>query len=259
MNEKIKILSWNVNGIRAWWKKNSWSIIEKINPNIICLQEIKVANPEILPEELRQPENFYTFWHSASRPGYSGVVVFSKIKPLKIKKNHSGILGQEGRILELEYEKFILLNVYFPNGGASPERLKYKMEFYEKFLKYLKKLIKDTKKEIIFTGDVNTAHQEIDLARPKENQKNSGFLPIERDWLDKLIANDFIDTFRFKHPKKIKYSWWDMKTRARERNVGWRIDYFFISLGLKNKVLDSKILDDIRGSDHAPVILDLET
>lgn len=259
MNEKIKILSWNVNGIRAWWKKGAWFSVAKTNPDIICLQEIKVGNPQILSEDLYQPKGFYAFWRPASRPGYSGVVVFSKLKPLKVKKNHPGILGQEGRILELEYEKFILLNVYFPNGGASPERLKYKMEFYEKFLKYLKKLIKETKKEIIFTGDVNTAHQEIDLARPKENQKNSGFLPIERDWLDKLITNDFIDTFRLKHPKKIKYSWWDMKTRARERNVGWRIDYFFVSLGLKNKVLDSKILDDIRGSDHAPVILDLET
>ncbi|PIT96937.1 exodeoxyribonuclease III [Candidatus Campbellbacteria bacterium CG10_big_fil_rev_8_21_14_0_10_35_52] len=249
-----KILSWNVNGLRAVCKKELWNNFLKQDADIFCLQETK-AHIDQLPENVRKIKGYFSYFASSeTKKGYSGVATYSKIKPEKVRCG-MGIkkLDQEGRLLSLYFKNFVLLNVYFPNGRQSPERFKYKLDFYDAFLDHIEKLKKDEHK-IIFCGDVNTAHKEIDLARPKENKKNTGFLPIERAWIDKVIHSGYIDTFRYFHPdKKEAYSYWDIKTRARDRNVGWRLDYFFISQNLQKNLKDSFILKDIFGSDHAPV------
>ncbi len=260
----MKILSWNVNGLRAFYKKGAFNTIFEQDPDIFCLQETK-AHPEQLPEELIKPTGYYAYFdHSKTRKGYSGVAIYSKEKPEKVEysigsKNHD----QEGRMIIAYYKDFVLCNGYFPNGGEEAERLKYKLEFYELFLKFIESVRKTSgpngkKRSIIFCGDVNTAHNEIDIARPKENSNHTGFLRIERDWLDKVIKKGYIDTFRHLHPKEIKYSWWDMKTFARDRNVGWRLDYFFISPDLLPHLKRAEILDSMMGSDHCPVLLELK-
>ncbi|MFA7252359.1 MAG: exodeoxyribonuclease III [Candidatus Paceibacterota bacterium] len=257
----MKILSWNVNGLRAIVKKDKWNQLFELDSDIFCLQETK-AHPDQLPEEIKNPAGYFSFFdHSKVRKGYSGVAIFLK-KDLEkeILSVDYGFgkkeLDQEGRFLALHLKGFTLINCYFPNGGEDPARLEYKLKFYKEFLNYIEKLKKQNKK-IIFCGDVNTAHNEIDLARPKENSNHTGFLRIERDWLDKVTSLGWIDTFRFQYPEKIKYSWWDMKTFARERNVGWRIDYFFVSSNLKEKIKKAEILNDVFGSDHCPVLLEL--
>jgi len=254
----MKLLSWNVNGLRAVHKKGAFDAIFQTDPDIICLQETK-AHPDQLPDEVRSPAGYNAYFdHSKVKKGYSGVAIFSKIKPEKIEYG-IGIpkFDEEGRTLVAYYKDFVLLNIYFPNGGGSEERLAFKMEYYDEFLKFIDKL-KKKGKEIIFCGDVNTAHQEIDLFHPKENEKYTGFLPMERKWIDKLISHGYIDTFRNFHPEKIQYSWWDMKTFARDRNIGWRIDYFFVSETLKEKIKKAEILDNIMGSDHCPILLELK-
>jgi exodeoxyribonuclease-3 len=254
----MKILSWNVNGLRAIVKKDKWNQLFELDPDIFCLQETK-AHPEQLPDEIRNPKGYHAYFdHSKMRKGYSGVAVYSKIKPEKVEYS-IGIdkLDQEGRMLILYFKDFVLLNGYFPNGGEDPARLKYKLEFYDQFLKFIEKLRKQGQK-IIFCGDINTAHNEIDLARPKENSDHTGFLRIERDWLDKVTAKGYVDTFRHLHPAEVKYSWWDMKTFARERNVGWRIDYFFISPDLLPRLKRADILNNVFGSDHCPVTIELK-
>lgn len=260
MKHEISLISWNVNGVRAAERKGFLDWLYHHKYDIVCLQETKVSDPCVLNEPLLKPNGYSSYWAcSTEKKGYSGVAIFSKIEPKKIKTDFGeNILSQEGRVLELEFEKFTLLNIYFPNGGASSERLNYKLEFYKEFLQYVKRLTKSGKK-VIFCGDVNTAHHEIDIARPKENIDNSGFMPIEREWLDKFVMAGFMDTFRYFHPdKKNYYSWWDMKTRARERNVGWRIDYFFASKTLKNNLLSATIMPSIMGSDHCPIGLTLK-
>ncbi len=255
----MKLISWNVNGLRAVAKKGAFANIFEVDPDIICLQETK-AHPEQLPEEVRSPVGYFSYFdHSKVKKGYSGVGIYSKIEPEKVEYG-IGIkkFDDEGRTLVAYFKDFVLLNIYFPNGGGGPERLKYKFEYYDEFLKFIEKLHKAGKK-IVFCGDVNTAHTEIDLARPKENEKSTGFLPEERAWIDKVIKKGYIDTFRTLHPdKKDSYSYWDMKTFARERNVGWRIDYFFISSDLQEKVKKAEILDSILGSDHCPITLELK-
>lgn len=248
----IKILSWNVNGVRAILKKNFLSWLKKESPDILCLQETK-ALPSQLPPELLGLPGYHAFWNSALRLGYSGVATFTKEKPVSVKKGF-GIsrFDEEGRVLETEFKNFTLLNIYFPNGKMGSERLKYKMDFYEAALKYFLKLKKQGKK-LVVCGDYNTAHQPMDLARPKENEDISGFLPMEREWLDRLAANGFLDTFRVFNRDPGHYSWWDMRTGARERNVGWRIDYHFISENLKTHLKDGFILPGVMGSDHCPV------
>ncbi|MFA5651989.1 MAG: exodeoxyribonuclease III [Candidatus Paceibacterota bacterium] len=254
----MRILSWNVNGLRAIHKKGAFGTIFEADPDIICLQETK-AHPEQLPEEVRSPLGYHSYFdHSKLKKGYSGVAIFSKVKPEKVEYG-IGILkfDNEGRTLVAYYKDFVLLNVYFPNGGGGQERLDFKMEYYDEFLKFVDKLKKNGK-DVVFCGDVNTAHMEIDLSRPKENEKNTGFLSIERGWIDKVISHGYIDTFRSLHPGKIQYSWWDMKTFARDRNIGWRIDYFFVSENLKEKIKKAEILDNIFGSDHCPILLELK-
>ena len=250
----MKILSWNVNGLRAVYKKDSWNDFLAEDPDIFCLQETK-AHPDQLPEELRELKGYSSYFdYSKKRKGYSGVAIYTKTKPEKVVYG-MGIeeLDQEGRLLTLYFKDFVLMTGYFPNGGQGPERLEYKLEFYDAFLDYIEKIRKSEKK-IIFCGDVNTAHTEIDLARPKANEENTGFLPIEREWIDEVVRLGYIDTFRYINPnKKDAYSYWDIKTRSRDRNVGWRLDYFFISSDLQKNLKDAFILTDIYGSDHAPI------
>ncbi len=258
MAKKISLLSWNVNGIRAAEKKGFIDFLENSLYDIVAVQETKVSHPELLSDELRHPKGFNSYWQCCDvKKGYSGVAVYSKLVAEKVVTELPGILGKEGRVIELHFKDFIFLNIYFPNGGSSSERLKYKLDFYEAFTEYLNKL-KKTGKSVIFCGDVNTAHAEIDLARPKQNENTSGFMLIERVWLDRFVDEGFIDTFRLLHPEEVKYSWWDVKTGARARNVGWRIDYFYTTPDLKTKIKTADILTEMYNSDHAPVILELE-
>ncbi len=257
-NKNIQIVSWNVNGIRAWFKKGCQAWFFKQAPDFFCIQETK-AHPEQLPEELRNANGYFSYFdHARVRKGYSGVAIYTKHEPKKVEYGF-GIeeLDNEGRQIALLYEDYVLINCYFPNGGSSPEKFDFKLKYFAQFAKYLKKLEKHGYKKIIFCGDVNVAHNEIDLARPKENANSVGFLPIERQWVDSVVASGYIDTFRNLYPEKVAYSWWDMKTFSRERNVGWRIDYFFVSSALKNSVTKSEILGDVFGSDHCPILLEV--
>jgi len=228
--------------------------LNAIDADFVCLQELK-AKPEQIPADLMEWEGYFPYINSAERPGYSGVAVFAKNKALAV--DH-GIgeerFDSEGRTLILEYEDFKLINCYFPNGGNGPERLQFKMDFYEAVLRYAQQ----SEKPLIICGDVNTAHREIDLARPKENETHTGFLPMEREWIDRLLAAGFLDSFRLFDARPQQYTWWDMKTRARERNVGWRIDYFFVAASLQDRLTAAYILPEVQGSDHCPVVLELE-
>ena len=248
----MKILSWNVNGYRAVLKKGFPEFLLSARPDILGLQEVKACPEQLAPGDM-EPPGWKSAWNCAERKGYSGVAAFYSREPLSISRG----LGEprfdsEGRVITLEYKELYLLNVYFPNGGQGPERLAYKLAFYEAFLGHIESLRKSGK-AVIFCGDVNTAHNEIDLARPKENVGNSGFMPVERAWLDKLTGKGWADTFREKHPEPGQYTWWDYKTRARERNVGWRLDYFFINREKASLVTDAFILPEVLGSDHCPV------
>jgi exodeoxyribonuclease-3 len=252
----IRIISWNVNGIRAIYRKGflDWFVKEK--PDILCIQETK-AQKEQLPSDLKDVPGYNVYFSSAEKKGYSGVALYTRLHPESINTGF-GIkkFDNEGRIQIADYNSFILFNIYFPNGKASKERLMYKMKFYDAFLAYVNKLKKKGKK-LIICGDVNTAHKEIDLARPKENEKISGFLPEERAWIDNFLSHGFIDTFRMFNQKPGQYTWWDFKSKARERNVGWRIDYFYVSHNLKKNVKSSEILSDVMGSDHCPISLEI--
>jgi exodeoxyribonuclease-3 len=253
----MKILSWNVNGIRAADKKGFFKWFKTQNADIVCLQEIK-AMPEQVSPHLRNIPNYESYWNPAERKGYSGVLTFSKKKAITIKKGF-GIpnFDNEGRILITEFPSFTLFNIYFPNGKKNQERLDYKLDFYDTFLAYADNL-KLEGQNIVVCGDFNTAHKEIDLARPKENEKTSGFLPVERAWIDTFIDHGYVDTFRHFNKEPDQYTWWDMKTRARERNVGWRIDYFFTNKEFIPKIKNAFIMQDVLGSDHCPVGLEIE-
>ena len=254
----MRIISWNVNGIRSTQKSGELEWLFKQNPDIICLQEVK-ATVDQLPPEIASPKGYYSFFDwPREKKGYSGVAIYTKEKPVEVLYG-MGIekYDKEGRLLAATYKNFVLINCYFPNGGGAPERLKYKLGFYEEFLKFAEKLRKKHK-NIIFCGDVNVAHTEIDIARPKENANHVGFLPAERKWVDEVIAKGYVDTFRHNHPNEVAhYTWWDQKSFARNRNIGWRIDYFFVNKELIEKVRKSFIWKDIYGSDHCPIELDV--
>jgi exodeoxyribonuclease-3 len=254
----MKIVSWNVNGLRSLAKDGYWeSFLGGVKPDIFCLQETK-ANPDQLSESFLSPAGFFSFFSSCQiKKGYSGVALYSKIEPLSVIYG-MGIkeFDQEGRLIGAEYGDFWLLNAYFPNGGQGPERLAYKMRFYDAFLTYAERLRKQ--KPVIFCGDVNTAHEEIDLARPKENEENTGFLPEERAWIDEIINAGYVDSFRRFFPtKRGAYSYWDLFTRDRDRNVGWRIDYFFVANEIIKRIKKAEICPDVYGSDHCPVSITL--
>ena len=253
----MRLISWNVNGIRAADKKGFFNWFKKEKPDILCLQEIK-ALPEQFPPYLRNTPGYYVYINPGERKGYSGVATYSKIKPKNIK-NGFGIekFDREGRILITEYPEFMLFNIYFPNGKKNQERLDYKLDFYDTFLAYADNQ-KAEGKNIVVCGDFNTAHKEIDLARPKENEKTSGFLPVERAWIDTFIDHGYVDTFRYFNKEPSQYTWWDMKTRARERNVGWRIDYFFVNKEFMKHVKKAFIMPEVTGSDHCPIGIEIE-
>ncbi len=256
----MKIISWNTNGLRATARQGNFTPLFAFNnADIVCFQETKVE-PDQLIDEVRNLKGYHSYFsYSKLRKGYSGVAIYSKVKPEKVEYGMGKKkFDDEGRIVIAYYKKFILINGYFPNGGARPERLEYKLEFYAAFLKFINKLKKQGK-NVIFCGDVNTAHKEIDLARPKPNETHTGFLPIERAWIDKVIKYNWVDVFRYFYPdKRDMYTYWDQKTRARDRNVGWRIDYFFINKSFIKNIKSTKMLTDYIGSDHCPILIDIK-
>jgi len=249
-------LSWNVNGLRAIEKKGFTNWLLKTSPDIIGLQETK-AWPEQLSADLKNIKGYYSYFSVPQRKGYSGVGVYTKEEPSEV--NFS--LGKEefdaeGRFIMLTYHKFYFITVYFPNGGKGEDRVNYKLRYYDAFLSLCKKLAK--KKYVIACGDVNTAHTEIDLEHPEQNQETTGFLPQERAWLDRFFSEGLTDTFRMFHKEPKQYTWWDYKTAARERNVGWRLDYFMVNNSFAEKVKNAYILSDVAGSDHAPIGIDVK-
>ena len=250
--KETKILCWNVNGIRAVEKKGFLEWLQQESPDILCLQETKAQPGQISPE-IEQPPGYHAYWSFPERKGYSGVATFTKEKPTRVE-NGFGIkqFDVEGRLIITQYPGFTLFNVYFPNGKQSEERLKYKMDFYDVFLDFVDP-IKAKGEKLVVCGDFNTAHKEIDLARPKENENISGFLPLEREWMDKFVSHGYIDTFRHFNKEPNHYTWWSLRTRARERNIGWRLDYFFVSENLLDSVTEANILSQVMGSDHCPV------
>ena len=253
----MRVVSWNVNGIRAIMKKDSQLALNTLETDMLCIQETKAQDDQVLAA-LTGVDGFFVYSNSAVKKGYSGTAILTKIKPLDVrfdlgKEEHD----QEGRVIALEFEYFILVNVYTPNSGSELKRLEYRQRWDADFLTYLKGLEK--KKPLVVCGDLNVAHKEIDLARPKQNyNKTAGYMQEEIDGLNNILAADFIDTFRCKKGKEIKYSWWSYRANARKKNIGWRIDYFLVSPTLADKVQDADIFNEIPGSDHCPILLDLK-
>jgi exodeoxyribonuclease III len=252
----VRILSWNVNGLRALLKKGLLDFFKKETFNILCLQETKLQEDQV-PEEARTIPGFRSYWSFAAKKGYSGTAVYCDREPTAVitelpEKQFNG----EGRMIALEFPDFWLLNVYFPNGQMGEERLAYKLGFYEALFKFADSL-RAVKKNVVICGDYNTAHREIDLANPVQNSGNSGFLPEERAWLDRIVRTGYVDTFRHLHPEEVRYTWWTYRSNARERNIGWRIDYFFISSECLEKLRDAFILDQVIGSDHCPAGIEI--
>lgn len=248
----MKLISWNVNGIRSAAKKGLLDYLANEQADVLCLQETK-ADPQQLPASLLEIPGYTAWFHSGERKGYSGVALYARKPPLRVRSGF-GIAryDREGRVLIADYGWFILYNLYVPNGKSGPERLAYKMDFYGD----LKRILEDdlaAGRSVVVCGDINTAHREIDLARPRENRKVSGFLPEECAFLDSLIETGFVDTFRHFCDEAGHYSWWDVITRARERNVGWRIDYWYVSRDLLPRVREAFIQPEVMGSDHCPV------
>jgi exodeoxyribonuclease-3 len=249
----MKIISWNVNGLRAVYKRNFLDWFKNEDADFVCLQEIKIQDIT-LPDELLNIKGYHAFFNFAQKPGYSGTAIYAKQKPLSItKKFGSKRFDSEGRFIQLEYSNFLLTNFYFPHGGRQKENLNYKLEVYKKLFGYLHK-----NRNQILAGDFNIAHKEIDLARPKQNRDNIMFTPEERKQIDKIIGLKFSDTFRLFNKGNGNYTWWPYMANARARNLGWRIDYVFTSRNLSKKVKKAFILKDVLGSDHCPVGIEIE-
>ncbi len=249
----MKLISWNVNGIRAVVKKGFADFLKKEKPDVLCLQEIKISDTA-RNKEVFDFKGYQEFWNSAERPGYSGTMTLVK-DGLKVLGEESFLNDTEGRVQALEFEKFFLLNVYFPNANNELSRLDFKIRFNERLLKFMKRL--EERKPIVLCGDYNVAHQPIDLFHPKENEGCAGYTVEERAWMTKFLKSGFVDTFRASNPDKIQYSWWSYRAGARARNVGWRIDYFCVSDKIFSKVKSSFIKDGVMGSDHCPVGVDI--
>nr|WP_319492269.1 exodeoxyribonuclease III [uncultured Desulfobacter sp.] len=253
--KQLKLISWNVNGLRAVLKKDFFDSVTAMDPDILMLQETKLQEDQRSDPMIRFGD-YESFWnYSAVKKGYSGVVSYTRIPPDAVTTNFGkSEYDGEGRVVRMDFERFVLFNIYFPNGQMNDERLSYKLAFYEWFLDYAQKL-RDEGKSIIVTGDFNTAHNEIDLKNPGPNSTRSGFLRIERDVLDKMVDMGYVDTFRHFYPETVKYSWWSYRFNARKNNAGWRIDYFFVTRDLieSGVVKDAFIDNDIFGSDHCPV------
>ena len=252
----MRLISWNVNGIRAAHKKGFLEWFESEQPDVLCIQETK-AHESQLPKALQDVEGYRAWFTQPERKGYSGVALYTRHEPRSVSLG-LGVerFDNEGRTVVADFEDFVFLGIYFPNGKRSKDRLLYKMEFYDAFLDYVDKLRQEGR-NVVVCGDVNTAHREIDLARPKENEKISGFLPEERAWMDTFLEHGYVDTFRQFNQEPNNYSWWDQMTRARDRNVGWRIDYFFTDADFAGNLTDAFILPDVMGSDHCPVGIEI--
>lgn len=249
----MRIISWNVNGLRAALSKGFLDFVNEYNPDAICIQETKMQKGQA-EVDLKDYEEF---WNNAEKKGYSGTAIFTKIKPISVSYN----IGKEehnyeGRVITLEYEKYFLVNVYTPNSQEKLARIDYRMKWEEDFLEYIINL--DKKKPVIICGDLNVAHKEIDLKNPKANAGNAGFSKQERDRITNLLDSGFVDTYRYLYPDLIeKYTWWSYRFNARMNNAGWRIDYFIVSEKLKENIIDSRIFQDVMGSDHCPICLDI--
>jgi exodeoxyribonuclease-3 len=253
--KRLKLISWNVNGLRAAMKKDFAGSVRKLDADVVAIQETKLQQSQ-LDDGMRRIAPYESYWsHCEVKKGYSGVGAYSRVAPIEVR---CGIgakrFDAEGRIIEMDFGGLSVFNVYFPNGQMSAERLQYKLDFYEAFFDYAD-ACRQRGQSLVICGDYNTAHQEMDLANPKANENTSGFLRIERDWLDRIVARGYIDTFRHFHPDTVKYSWWTYRFKARERNIGWRIDYVFASRDLidTGRVKDAFIDNDIHGSDHCPI------
>lgn len=255
----MKLISWNVNGLRACAKKGFYDFFKSVNADIFCIQETKMQESQ-LTEEMKKLEK-YEYWNSAVRRGYSGTAIFTKQEPISIKinvdDNEFKILceSDEGRIITAEYEKFFLVNCYTPNSKRELERLEYREKWESDMKNYLTKL--DKIKPVIYCGDLNVAHEEIDLKNPSSNHNSAGFTDTERNKMTELLSNNFVDSYRYKYPTKVEYSWWSYMFNSREKNIGWRIDYFITSKRIANKIEETKIHTDILGSDHCPIELDI--
>lgn len=254
----MKLISWNVNGLRAVMNKGFKESFNSVDADVFCVQETKM-NEEQITEDIKEVlKNKYEYWNSAEKKGYSGTAIFSKIKPLNVTYG-IGIdeHDKEGRIITLEFENFYLVNCYTPNSKRELERLEYRMIWEDEIRKYLISL--DKKKPVIYCGDLNVAHKEIDLKNPATNHRNAGFTDEERNKMTELLSSGFVDSFRYLYPDKTEaYSWWSYMMHSRERNIGWRIDYFIVSSSIKDKIKDAKIHSEILGSDHCPVELEIE-
>ena len=250
----MKLVSWNVNGLRAVIKKGFFDFYEEVDSDIFCIQETKMQKEQA---DFSFP-GYYEYWNSAEKKGYSGTLILTKQKPLKATygigmDEHD----KEGRVITLEFEKFYMVNCYTPNSKRELERLDYRQIWEDDFRRYLMEL--DKAKPVILCGDLNVAHQEIDLKNPKTNRRNAGFTDEERNKMTQLLNSNFIDTFRYMYPNKTdSYTWWSYMGKAREKNIGWRIDYFIISKSLEKRVIDSKIYSEVMGSDHCPIELEIE-
>ncbi len=253
----MKITTWNVNGYRAILRKDALSWVSEVAPDVLCFQEIKVQLDQISEEDAKI-DGYTAVWNPAERKGYSGVVTFHKAEPLDVEKGLGfDKFDNEGRVIRSRFENFYLFNIYFPNGGSENKRVPFKLEFYKELLNICDKL-HQSGENVIITGDFNTAHNEIDLANPKSNEKNTGFLPEERAWIDTYLDHGFVDAFRELYPEREDYTWWTYRYNARKKDVGWRLDYFLVSEGLMDQVEDVVIHSDIMGSDHCPVSLILK-
>lgn len=253
----MRLFSWNVNGVRAAMKKDFVGSFETMQPDVLCLQETKAQDDQVLTA-VADIEHYHVYCNSAEKKGYSGTAVFSKTEPLSVQYD-MGVAehDNEGRVIALEFKDFIVVTVYVPNSGSELKRLDYRQRWDADFLAYLKQL--EEKKPVVLCGDLNVAHRDIDIARPKPNyNKSAGYMQEEIDGMDRLLAAGFVDTFRYLHPDTVKYSWWSMRAGARARNVGWRIDYFLLSPSLTKQIKAADIFNDIMGSDHCPVMLELD-
>lgn len=252
------VTTWNVNGLRAVLNKKALDWVSEMKPDVLCMQEIKVKPEQIGDGDLDAFKEYHKTWHPAERPGYSGVATWVKKPEMEI----SAGLGlpdydREGRVIISRWQDIHLFNIYFPNGQRDHGRLTFKLNFYQDLLEILDQL-HASGKQVIVCGDFNTAHNEIDLKNPKQNEKTSGFMPEERAWIDRYLEHDLVDVYRQIYPERVQYTWWTYISNARARNVGWRLDYFLVSKSLAEQVQDVVIHDDIMGSDHCPVSLILE-
>lgn len=252
----MKITTWNVNGLRALLRKDGWDWVREFQPDVLCLQEIKARPDQLTDSQHAEFEPYETVWNPAERPGYSGVLTLSKYPldaSLGLGMDHFDL---EGRVIQTHFEDFTLFNIYFPNGGRDHSRVPFKLDFYAALLELCDQM-HARGEQVIICGDINTAHQELDLKNHKSNHKTTGFLPEERAWITKYLAHGFVDAFRVLYPEKEQYTWWTFIGNARARNVGWRLDYFLVSEGLMDRVKDVVIHEEVLGSDHCPVTLEI--